>query len=209
MKQIKVSDRVHEELTKLAEKLNTSINNVVEMLLSYYLTGRESDKPIKHKIDVEIPSKYPTKCSKCGREIQIGQVFRYIRIMYEDGSSDTIKLCEDCMLSSTLLAKAYKKIRQLKAIEREYKKEIDALLDKLEELEAQVSIAEVKRELTSLYKELYNALLSTDQSTLKKLDEILLKIEAVESKIAEIPLYKTLKNGIYKSRKAREIVKKA
>jgi hypothetical protein len=186
---IKVSERVKERLEKLAEKMGgVSINTVVEMLLDHYETGLVRDRPIKSKVDTELVSKYETQCTKCGNTIKVGDRFRYIKIEYEDGSKDVIKLCIDCMLDSTLLKKYYVKKRELEVVIRELRKEANQLIDQVEELKKQADILKVKADIVAMIKDVKELLRNvaggdlktTLYQVLEKLDDINTKLDKLE-----------------------------
>jgi RNase P subunit RPR2 len=187
---IKVSEKVKERLEKLAEKMGgVSINTVVETLLDHYETGIVKDKPIKSKIDTELVSKYETQCSKCGSVIKVGDRFRYIRIEYEDGSKDVVRLCVDCMLEGYLLKRYYMKKRELEVVIRELRKEANELIDKINELQKHGDMLKMKAEVMGLIKDVKDLMRSLSPTSdlrplliqiLEKLDTALDKIDKLE-----------------------------
>ena len=186
---IKVSEQVKERLDKLKERLgDISYNDLIAMMLDYYETGNIKDKPVKSKLDVELVSKYETQCSKCGSKIKVGDRFRYIKVEYEDGSKDVIRLCLDCIIDSVLLKKYYMKKRELEVIVRELKREADRLVDEIKVLEKQADVMRIKAEILSLIKEireLLRAVTSQDLrdilvKILEKLDTALDKLDKLE-----------------------------
>jgi predicted nucleic acid-binding Zn-ribbon protein len=186
---IKVSEKVKERLERIAEKMGgVSINSVVEMLLDHYETGMVKDKPIKSKIDTELVSKYETQCTKCGSVIKVGDRFRYIRIEYEDGSKDVVKLCVDCMLEGYLLKRYYMKKRELEVVIRELRKEANELADQVEELKKQADILKVKADIAAMIRDVRellrsitgNDLRTTLYQVLERLDDINNKLDKLE-----------------------------
>jgi hypothetical protein len=186
---IKVSEKVKERLEKLAEKLGgISINATIERLLDFYETGISVDRPVKGKVDVEIVAKYETQCSKCGNKIKVGDRFRYIKVEYEDGSKDVIKLCVDCMLEGYLLKRYYMKKRELEVVIRELRKEANELIDQVEELKKQADILKVKADIAVMIKdvkELLRSVTGNDLRTvlyqvLERLDDINNKLDRLE-----------------------------
>jgi hypothetical protein len=186
---IKIPEQLKERLDKLKEKLgDLSYSQIIEILLDYYETGNVKDKPIKGKVDVELVSKYETQCSKCGGKIKVGDRFRYIKIDYEDGSKDVIKLCLDCMLDSTLLKTYYKKKRELEVIVRELRKEANELVDTIKELEKQADTLKIKAEVMSIMRDVKDLLRSVSSQDIKdiltkimeKLDTALDKLDKLE-----------------------------
>jgi hypothetical protein len=186
---IKVSESVKERLDRLKEKLgDISYNDLISMLLDYYETGNVKDKPVKSKLDVELVSKYETQCSKCGSKIKVGDRFRYIKVEYEDGSKDVIRLCLDCIIDSVLLKKYYMKKRELEVIVRELKKEADRLVDEIKVLEKQADVMRIKAEIMSIMRDIKDLLRSISSQDLRdlltrileKLDTVLYKLDQLE-----------------------------
>jgi hypothetical protein len=186
---IKISETVKERLDKLKERLgDISYNDLISMLIDYYETGNVKDKPVKSKLDVELVSKYETTCTKCGNKIKMGDRFRYIKVEYEDGSKDIIRLCLDCMLDSTFLKKYYIKKRELEIVTRELKREADRLVDEIKALEKQADVMRIKAEIMSIMKDIKDLLRSIGSQDLRdtltkimdKLDTIMDKLDKLE-----------------------------
>ena len=188
---IKVSEKVKERLDKLAEKMGgVSINTVIEALLDFYETGNVKDKPVKSKLDVELVSKYETTCTKCGGKIKVGDRFRYIKVDYEDGSKDVIRLCLDCMLDSTLLKRYYVKKRELEVIVRELRKEANELVDRVKELEKYSDTLKIKAEVMGIMKDVKDLLRSISSQDVKDLlTRILEKLDLALEKLDQLEPY--------------------
>ena len=209
---IKVSERVKERLEKIAEKMGgVSINTVVETLLDHYETGITKDKPVKSRIDVMLINKIDAdyiRCLKCGRRIQVGEEFRYIRIDYEDGSRDVIRICMECSLNATLLKRYYIERRKLEVIVRELRKEANQLVEEIEELKKQADVLKIKAEIASVMKdvkELLRNVAGGDLRTtlvmvLERLDDINNKLDKLEP----IPLRPQTKPPKEAPQRARE-----
>jgi antitoxin component of RelBE/YafQ-DinJ toxin-antitoxin module len=189
---IKVSEKIKERLERIAEKAGgISLNNVIEMLLDHYETGVTKDKPVKSRIDVMLINKIDAdyvKCVKCGRRIAVGEEFRYIRIDYEDGSRDVIRICQDCMLNATLLKRYYVEKRKLEVIVRELRKEANELVEQVEELKRQADMLKIKADIAVMIKdvrELLRNVAGEDLKTtlyqvLERLDDINTKLDKLE-----------------------------
>jgi hypothetical protein len=203
---IKINENVKERLDKLREKLgDLSYSQVIELLVDYYETGNVKDKPIKGKVDVELVSKYETQCSKCGGKIKVGDRFRYIKVDYEDGSRDVIKLCVDCMLDSTLLKTYYKKKRELEVIVRELKKEANELVDRVKELEKYSDTLKIKAEVMSIMRDVKDLLRSVSSQDVKDLlTRILEKLDLALEKLDQLEPYSLKPQRAREAPRARE-----
>jgi Ribbon-helix-helix protein, copG family. len=106
MKQIKVSDDVHEKLKEIAEKQGCSINDVIKMLLNLYLGG-SGERTIDRILTKEFIADSEKTCSRCGKKIGVGDVVYWVKYIYTDGSKTTRYLCIEC--ANPYLGKLYKK----------------------------------------------------------------------------------------------------
>jgi hypothetical protein len=188
---IKINENVKERLDRLKEKLgDLSYSQIIEILLDFYETGNVKDKPVKAKLDVELVSKYETQCSRCGGKIKVGDRFRYIKVEYEDGSKDVIRLCMDCMLDSTLLKTYYKRKRELEIIVRELRKEANELVDKVKELEKHADTLKIKAEVMGIMKDVKDLLRAVSSQDIRDLlTRILEKLDTALDKLDQLEPY--------------------
>ncbi len=185
MKLVKISDDVYDKLRELAEKKQVSVNNVIAELLNVYIGGSAEDKPIKRIIDKDIVLQYPTKCRRCGRELNVGDVAHYVRYEYDDGSTRYYIYCMDCWLQSSALAQYYIKKKQLEATVKGLKDMANKLADKIVRMKTEYNIAVVKEELMNIRREL-NLTFVRNAIGEQKADELAGKIDKVLDKITEI-----------------------
>jgi hypothetical protein len=170
-----------------------------------YETGNVKDKPVKSKLDVELVSKFETTCTKCGGKIKVGDRFRYIKVDYEDGSRDVIKLCVDCMLDSTLLKRYYVKKRELEVIVRELKKEANELVDRVKELEKYSDTLKIKAEVMSIMRDVKDLLRSISSQDVKDLlTRILEKLDLALEKLDQLEPYSLKPQRAREAPRARE-----
>jgi hypothetical protein len=175
VKQIKVSDDLHERLKELAEKKGVSIADVVEEALNVYLGGSASGKTIKRVVDRELPASYQGKCDKCGKPINPGEYIRFILYEYEDGSKSKMVLCSDCALSlNPSLWRIVKKKRELEVVIKQMKAEIDRLSKQIDILELAVAV-----------KNYFDIILKTRGSSeeSRRLIEVLEKLEDIAERL--------------------------
>jgi hypothetical protein len=203
---IKISENVKERLDKLRERLgDLSYNQVIELLLDFYETGNVKDKPVKSKLDVELISKYETTCTKCGNKIKVGDRMRYIKVEYEDGSRDVIRLCLDCMLDSTLLKKYYMRKRELEVIIRELRKEANELVDRIKELEKYADVLKIKAEIMGIMKDVRDLLRSMSSQDIKDtLNKIMEKLDTALDKLDQLEPYSLKPQRAREAPRARE-----
>ena len=209
MKAIKLPDDVYETIRKEAEKRNWSMAQFVQHLIELWRTGGSEEKPIKKIIEKEdFPLIYPTRCRRCGRLLRPGERVYYVKYIYEDGTSYTYILCQDCYLEgrAKTLAKVYRKKRELEFIIRQLRREADVLSAKVSKLERLYNLAEDLEGLARKARELYSSftkevmdairdekLSEAIMKGLEDLQELLNRLAAAEKQLAELSAFTTVK----------------
>jgi hypothetical protein len=125
------------------------------MLLMFIWGGSQKGKAIKRYIDTYIPLQYEDNCIKCGRKIPAGEYARYILYIFEDNSKKYMFICEDCDVESN--RKLWKLIRKKKELEvaiKQLNKELEKKIELLNNVEYQIKVAELKREILQLVRDI-------------------------------------------------------
>jgi len=129
---LRLDDKLYEKLEKYAQEHGLSRVKVIEYALELLFNPVNSAEDVKEVTLKEIIVKYKTKCIKCNRVIDVGEIAYW-------GKNYGV-LCYDCYLKANQkamgadakkLVKLYKEIRKLKIIKSELQKEVDLLADKL------------------------------------------------------------------------------
>jgi len=129
---LRLDDKLYEKLEKYAQEHGLSRVKVIEYALELLFNPVDSAEDVKEVTLKEIIVKYKTKCIKCNRVIDVGEIAYW-------GKNYGV-LCYDCYLKANQkamgadakkLVKLYKEIRKLKIIKSELQKEVDLLADKL------------------------------------------------------------------------------
>jgi Ribbon-helix-helix protein, copG family. len=152
---VKLSDDLHEQLEKLAEKSKKSKAEIIRDALIMYLgMSHVSEKPIKDVKQKEIVAIYSGKCYKCGKEIKPGDRIVFIKVTYEDNSAKSYTYCLDCWLevSDRTIVQLEIKKRKLERTIRALNNEINRLLSVYEELE---KLAEANSKIRKVLDELF------------------------------------------------------
>ena len=201
MKQIKVDDRTYDLIKELAEKRQLSMSDIVEEAVNIMLGGTSTDKAIKRYVDKYITLQYEARCYRCGKQLNKGDKTRYILYEYEDGSKSRMIICLDCDLESNpILWKLHVKKREYEVTLKQLKSEIDKLITQLNQLQHQVKVAEIKREILQLVKDI-RLNITND----KQLIELSKKLEELYNIVDKLEIPPQL---ISKSSKRVEIAKK-
>ena len=207
MKAIKLPDDIYETIRKEAERRNWSMAQFVQHLIELWRTGGSEEKPIKKIIEKEdFPIMYPTRCRKCGRLLKPGDRVYYVKYVYEDGTSQTYILCQDCYLEGRMktLAKTYRKKRELEFIIKQLRREADLLSAKVSKLERLYNLAQDLESLAARARELYSSFTKEVMDAIKDeklseaimkgledLQELLNRLAAAEKQLAELSAFTT------------------
>jgi len=73
---VRISEDTYRKVKEIAEKSGKSIREIVEEAINIYLLGKEQaiDKDVKEIKNKWIVAKYPSKCSKCSKQINAGDM---------------------------------------------------------------------------------------------------------------------------------------
>jgi len=189
------------------------MSQVIQHLLLMYKTGGSEEKPIKKIIEKEdFPIMYPTKCRRCGKRLDVGERVYYLKYIYEDGTTQTYILCQDCYLEGKPLARYYRKKKELEVIIKQLKKEADRLAEKVTSLERFAKLADEVDELhrkaiefyKSFTKEVMDAiadesLKSNIMKGLEDLQELLDRLSKVERQLGELTLVENKAKKVVRS----------
>jgi len=152
---IRISNEVYEKVKEIAEKSGKSIREVVEEAINIYLLGKEQavDKDVKEIKNKWIVAKYQSKCSKCSKQINAGDMVFWIRVTYADNSIRSFIYCSECYLSAfdTSLAKKYLKVKELEAIHKSLKKLCDSLAKQATELQNKVNLLQLEKDIEKFW----------------------------------------------------------
>jgi Mg2+ and Co2+ transporter CorA len=192
---VKISSELYEKVKEIAEVNNKSIREIVEEAINIYLLGKEQsiDKNVKEVKNKWIIAKYPSKCSKCGKEISEGDMVYWIRITYADNSIRSYIYCSDCYLSSfdSSLAKKYLKVKELEATYRSLKKMCDSLAEEVKQLEKKVNLLKLEQEIEKFWFDFRTAFVSNPNESvvrdfLNKLEDLIEKVKVFEKSLVGI-----------------------
>ncbi len=194
---VKISDELHEQLEKLAEKVNKSKADIIrDALLTYIGVGAVSDKPISDVKSHTAPALYSGKCSKCSREIKQGDIVGFIKIVFEDKSKKTFVYCLDCYYSLSDKQIVQLEIRKAK-LERTIRaltREKNRLIREIDELEKLTSGASKLKTVISDLDIYINQVFHGDNEALKKL---LVELTDLNNLLAEYVRIVKLKKEYY------------
>ena len=185
---IRISEEVYRKVKEIAEKSGKSIREVVEEAINIYLLGKEQavDKDVKEIKNKWIVAKYPSKCSKCSRQINAGDMAFWVRITYADNSIRSFIYCSDCYLSlfDTSLAKKYLKIKELEATYKSLKKMCDSLAEQVRELQNKVNLYSLMKEIEKFWFDFRTTFGSNPDA--KIVNDFIVKLEDLIERVSSI-----------------------
>jgi len=195
------NDQLYQEIEKYANQNSLSINDAIVELITRGLFGSEIPEIKEIKGGKIIILKFKTKCSKCSKDLNVGDLAYWVKYSYSDGSSNSIVLCLDCYYSlsdktmASLVLRRYKLKKEINALskyEKEISNHIEQLEEKLRELNPVKEYIELKTRIESLlsYIEkifevrndlpLYNEIKNTISNILNELRELGEKVKRIE-----------------------------
>jgi Ribbon-helix-helix protein, copG family. len=192
MQAVKISDEVYSKVKELAEKMGKSIREIVEEAINIYILGKSEavDKDIKNVKEKWIVAKFQSKCAKCGKQINQGDMAYWIHIEYVDGSKRSIIYCVDCYYTSidSTLAKRYLKLKELEATVRGLKKEADRLAEEIKQLEQTTNLLRLEQDIEKFWYDFKSTFIdnpSVDvvKNFIDRMREIIDRVEALEKQL--------------------------
>lgn len=215
---VKIGDNIYQELQKLAEKTGKSMRELAEEAIQAYILGKSGGlegkgiKGIQGKI---IMLRYPSRCRRCGRQINEGDMAYWEKITYTDNTITSITICLDCYYQTSALADYYVKKRQLERTIRGLKQEADRLADRIAEMRSTIKIEEAKKEVLQIVRRVNTDLIDlidiyTDperQDQVREVyDRVMRTLEKAEEVLDRISSYEELKQLENRKREKRSRV---
>jgi Ribbon-helix-helix protein, copG family. len=185
MRQIKVSEDVHDKLKEIAEKQGCSVNDVIKTLLNLYLGG-SSERTIDKILTKEFVADSEKVCNKCKRRIEVGEIVYWVKYVYSDGGATTRYFCMEC--ANPHLAKIYRKKKEMEIIVRQLKQEADSLVEEIKRLEQVKTVYEVKSELIQFWRAFKSTFTDNPdykvvETFLDRLNELVDKVNRLEAMV--------------------------
>ena len=99
---LRVSEKTIERLEEISKRENRTKSEIIEKLIENYHTLTKSERLEKEEIEKltfskPLPLRYPKKCIKCGRELNIGEL-----VLIAKSDRGYIYLCYNCYLEANI-----------------------------------------------------------------------------------------------------------
>jgi len=185
---IRISEEIYKKIKDIAEKSGKSIREVVEEAIQLFLLGKEQavDKDVKEIKNKWIVAKYPSKCSKCSKQINSGDMVFWVRVTYADNSIRSFIYCSECYLSSfdTSLAKKYMKVKELEATYKSLKKYCDSLAEQAKELQNKVNLLQLEKDIEQFWFNFRSVF--TNNPDVKIVNDFIMKLEELVDRVKKL-----------------------
>jgi len=187
MTTLRVKEEIYELLKKVSEETGKSISDIASEAIKAYIKGIQVyDKEIKEITRLRpIKNKFPSKCHICGKDLPVGVLVFYQKIVFVDNTLKPIVLCQECASDEDALASKYIKAYELQKTIRGLKRKADKLAQEIVELSKLTSLRsvyfDIERELKVLrdYLRTYNH----PREAIEKIDEFRAKLEELANKL--------------------------
>ena len=136
---LRVSEKSIEKLNEIAQKEGKTKAEIVEELIENYHQIVKSERLEKEEIEKltfskPLPLRYPKKCIKCGRELNIGEL-----VLIAKSDRGYIYLCYNCYLEANIqkspevkkIFKYYKELQKVRSMYNIAKSELDRIVNKI------------------------------------------------------------------------------
>jgi hypothetical protein len=185
---VRLPSELLEALDRFCEANNVTKAQVVENALRQYLAAPAEGEDKKPPTLRQIVTKYKGRCSKCGREIDVGEIAFW-------GSG--ILVCYECYMRTTghlpdvkRALKAYAEYKKAKALAQEARAVLDQLVTKINVYEVFAQLSDVIHKIDDTLRLLNEYILSVEKNAdLEAVKNALLELN---SKLEEILAARTL-----------------
>jgi len=184
---LRVKEETINKLKEIAEKEGKTQSEVVEELIENYHEIVRGEKLEKDEIEKltwskPLPLRFPKKCIKCNRELQVGEL-----VLIAKGSRGYIYLCYNCYMKANISRipevkqtyRYYKELQKVKALYSHAKSELDRIVTKVNIYETYEKLEEILDEAKTTIYDLQDYLRKVES------DEKLIKILENLEKLAE------------------------
>jgi len=176
---VRIDSRLYDRLEEYVSQHNVSKKQAIEEAIKLLVHEKEKEEAgLK-----QIITKYAGKCSKCGRDIQVGEIAFW---------GKGVLLCYDCFMQqnaqfATQEGKAiyryYKQLRKLRALIAESKNELEALQSRIDIYETHEKIYEILYKIDSTLETLKEYMFRVENTP--DLQKVLQDIERIKEQVEE------------------------
>jgi hypothetical protein len=197
-----------------SEKI-ASINECIQRIITMFISGVDTNNEIVRVSGGKLISYFgkPIPCSRCNKQIKIGDKVYWIVYHLKDGRQQPVYLCYDCYVetSDQTIANLIKKRERLKLEIKVLQKEHEKHLATLQQLEQLERLTELYLRFRKSIEQTYGDKIYSNEELKKLFNDLIIKLEDISreleenAKISKI-IWLKLKKILFesKSREARE-----
>jgi len=176
---VRISAKLYDRLEEFTEKQGISKKEAIEQAIQLLL-GKQEKEEVGLK---QIVTKFAGKCSKCGREIQVGEIAFW---------GKGVLVCFDCYMQQNLqyasaegkaIYRYYKQLRKLRALIALSKQELESLQSKVDIYETHEKLYEILYKIDTTLETLKEYMFRVENTP--ELQKILADIEKIKEQVEE------------------------
>jgi len=171
-----------------SEKI-ASINECIQRIISLFISGVDAGNEIIKISGGKLITYFgkPIKCSRCNRDIRIGDKVYWITYEFKDGRKQAVYLCYDCYVetSDQTLANLIKKRERLKLEIKVLQKEHEKHLTVLQQLEQLESLTNTYLKFRKHIEQVYGDKIYSNEELKKLFNDLIIKLEDIARELEE------------------------
>ncbi|MEM4847786.1 MAG: ribbon-helix-helix protein, CopG family [Thermosphaera sp.] len=197
---VKLSEDIYEKLEKVAEKTGKSKSDIIREAVLMYIGAEPGEKTVESSKSYTKPALYSGRCSKCGKEIQQGEIAGFIKVVYSDKTSKTFVYCLDCYnsLSDKTIVSLELKKHRLKRVVTALERQVSRLLSVYDELEKVNELyTAIRNYVSDLSRYLEQVYHSRDDEARKLIEKLVFELSELNNRLADFTRLVELRRKMY------------
>ena len=188
---IRIYDReLNDKLEQYCRSNNIpSINECIQSIITVFINGVDANNEIIKINGGKLITYFgrPIKCSRCNRDIRIGDKAYWIVYEFRDGRKQTVYMCYDCYVetSDQTIANLIKKREKLKLEVKVLQKEHEKYITTLQQLEQLESLTKLYLQFREAMENAYKSRIYSNEDLKKLYNELIIKLEDISMKLEE------------------------
>jgi hypothetical protein len=177
-----------EQYCKSQEKI-PSLNECIQKIIAMFISGVDASGEIVKVSGGKVITYFgkPIPCSRCGKQIKIGDKVYWIAYEFRDGRKQTVYLCYDCYVetSDQTIANLIKKRERLKLEIKVLQKEHEKYLTALQQLEQLESLTNLYLRFRKHIEQVYGDKIYSNEELKKLFNDLIIKLEDIARELEE------------------------
>jgi len=166
-----------------------SINECIQSIITTFISGVDAGGEIVKVSGGKLITYFgrPIKCSRCNKDIRIGDKAYWIVYEYRDNRKQTVYLCYDCYVetSDQTIANLIKKREKLKLEVKVLQKEHERYITLLQQLEQLESLTNIYLRFRNIMDNACKTVIHNSDDLKKLYDDLIIKLEDISIRLDE------------------------